>query len=119
VTIHAIVGDEKRAAFLGLGLIALKGIRELGETAAERNPRLDVLGMLDERGLLARGLRALGLLSRCSPNDLRLPRLGGIASSNAGTHRCHKEYGEECSFELHNDSPAGKTADPSLLRSSG
>jgi len=78
VAIHAVVRDEESAAFLDLGRVALEWVGELGEAAVERDAGLDVLGVLNERGLP--GL--LDLLLR-APDDVGLPAFGGVAGLDA------------------------------------
>jgi hypothetical protein len=73
MAIHAVVGNEERTSLSDLPFVAFEGIGELGETAAERKPGLDIVGVLDER----RGLLLL------TPNDLGLARLGRVARSGA------------------------------------
>ena len=63
--------------------IALERIGDLGESAAQRHPGLDVLGVLDER---RRSRRRLGLLLLLpAPNNVRLPRLRGVTRPRAGS----------------------------------
>ncbi len=93
MAIHAVIRDKEGRPFFDLGPVALEGIGELAEAAAQRETGLDVFWMLYEGWLRARcGLRCrLRLLGR-APNDGGLTRLGGVTARHAAGRR-HQRKG--------------------------